>query len=206
MRVSEAIKNWSEVLGKEIEVQGVAEISHRMSVIYEDRDKKEIGNPMMPGILVHGGTLRSLAESLPIRLAACAGSEVLYIVKVRVLGIVANTGYRFAPLKFGHIYEIEFDDERAGTQLLKVNAHLKDIVLKIKRSLNAKEVKEFERYFPSFGNMIKLKKYLESGQDIVLASRVIEPELSEYIGFLEKLNVEYRLDESPIENGLWGMP
>ena len=76
MRVSEAVKNWNTVLGKEIEVEGVAEISHSMSVIYEDRGKREIGDPIAPGILVHGDHLQTLVESLPNPLAAYAGSEI----------------------------------------------------------------------------------------------------------------------------------
>ncbi|MFT5419357.1 MAG: hypothetical protein ACI9D5_000092, partial [Candidatus Endobugula sp.] len=104
MQVSEAIKKWSSVLGTEIEVEGVAEISHAMSVIYQERNKRELGDPIAPGILVHGNCLQALVESLPNSLAAYAGSEILYIVKVRILGIVSNTGHTFVPLKFGHIY------------------------------------------------------------------------------------------------------
>ena len=206
MRVSEAVKNWNTVLGKEIEVEGVAEISHSMSVIYEDRDKREIGDPITPGILVHGDHLQTLVELLPNPLAAYAGSEILYVVKVRILGIVANTGHTFAPLKFGHIYEIEFDDQYAGIQKVDLNVRLKDVAFKVSRSLKAKEVKGFEKYFPDFGNMIELKKYLESGDTIMLVNRVLETELSEYINFLRKIDVEYELKESSIENGFWGMP
>ena len=54
--------------------------------------------------------------------------------------------------------------------------------------------------------MIELKKYLESGDAIVLVNRVLETDLSEYINFLRKIDVEYELKESSIENGFWGMP
>ncbi len=206
MRVSEVVKKWGEVLGKEVEVEGVAEISHSMSVIYEDRGKREIGDPIAPGILVHGDHLQNLVESLSKPLAVYAGSEILYVVKVRVRGIIANTGHTFAPLKFGHIYEIEFEDKHAGIQKISVNSRLKDMSFKIDRRLKAAEVKEFEGYFPSFGNMIELKKYLESGDSIVLVNRALEAELSEHMDFLKKIDVEYELNESPIENGFWGMP
>lgn len=206
MRVSEAVKNWSTVLGQEVEIEGVAEISHTMSVIYQDRDKKEIGAPITPGVLIHGDQLKILVESLPNLPAAYVGSEVLYVVKVRVLGIVANTGYSFAPLKFGHIYEIEFDDEYAGLQRLAVNARLKDIVFKINRSLEAQEVKKLTKYFPDFKKMIELKRHLESGAPIALVSRVLESEISEHINLLQSLNIEYEVNNSPIENGFWGMP
>lgn len=206
MRVSEAVKNWSTVLGQEVEIEGVAEISHTMSVIYQDRDKREIGDLITPGVLIHGDQLETLVESLPNRLAAYAGSEILYVVKVRVLGIVANTGYSFAPLKFGHIYEIEFDDEYAGLQRLTVNARLKDIVFKINRSLEAQEVKKLTKYFPDVKKMIELKRHLESGAPIALVSRVLESEISEHINLLQSLNVEYEVNNSPIENGFWGMP
>jgi hypothetical protein len=184
----------------------VAEISHAMSVIYEERNKRELGDPIAPGILVHGNCLQALVESLPNSLAAYAGSEILYIVKVRILGIVSNTGHTFVPLKFGNIYEIEFEDEYAGLQKLVVNDRLKDIVFKVNRSLKANEVKEFEKYFDNFENMIELKKYLESGDEIVLVSRVLENETSGYTDFLKKIDVKFRLSESPIESGFWGMP
>jgi hypothetical protein len=206
MQVSEAIKKWSSVLGTEIEVEGVAEISHAMSVIYEERNKREIGELITPGILIHGNCLQALVESLPNSLAAYAGSEILYVVKVRILGIVANTGHTFAPLRFGHIYEVEFDDEYAGLQKLVVNDRLKDVVFKVGRSLKASEVKEFEKYFDSFGNMIELKKYLESGDEVVLVSRILENETTDYIDFLKRINVEFWLNQSPIESGFWGMP
>jgi hypothetical protein len=86
-----------------------------------------------------------LVESLPKPLAAYVGSEILYVVKVRVLGIVANTGHTFAPLKFGHIYEIEFDDEYAGIQKITVNVRLKEVAFKISRSLKARECNPFYR-------------------------------------------------------------
>lgn len=206
MRVSELVKKWGTVLGNEVEVEGVAEISQGMSVIYDNRDKREVGDPILPGILVHGDQLEKLVRSLPNPLAIYAGSEILYVVKVRILGIVANTGHTFAPLKFGHIYEIEFNDEYAGIQRLTVNPRLMDIVFKVGRSLKAWEVKKFEYYFSSFENMLALKKYLESGDAIVLKSRVAEPEISKHMGFLEKIGVEFELSESPIENGFWGMP
>jgi len=206
MRVSEAVKNWNEVLGKEIEVEGVAEISNSLSVIYEDKGKRDISDPMIPGILVHGDHLQVLVESLPKPLAPYAGSEILYVVKVRIVGIVANTGYTFAPLKFGHIYEIEFNDNHTGIQKVIVNSRLKDITFRINRKLKATEVKEFEKYFHSFENMIELKKYLESGDTIVLVNRVIESELPEHLNFLKKFKVEHELNESPTDNGFWGMP
>ena len=76
------------------------------------------GDPITPGVLVHGNYLKTLVESLPNPLTAYVGSEILYVVKVKVVGIVANTGYTFAPLKFGHIYEVEFDDDYTGLQRL----------------------------------------------------------------------------------------
>ncbi|MDO5769727.1 MAG: hypothetical protein Q4P13_09500, partial [Psychrobacter sp.] len=206
MRVSEAIKKWGEVIGTEIEVTGIAEISDSLSVIYDSRDNVDRSAPIIPGILVHGNQLANLVQSLPNHLAGYAGSEVLYVVKVRILGIVANTGYTFAPLKLGHIYEIEFDDACMGIQSLTVNDRLKDIVFKVDRSLKAKEVKEFENYFTDFGNRVELKRYLESGCPLVLIKRVLESELSEHEQFLKNLNFEYELQNSPIENGFFGMP
>ena len=89
---------------------------------------------------------------------------------------------------------------------LPVNARLKDILFTIKRSLKAKEVKEFKRYYPSIGNMIELKKYLECGDSLILTSRIIVTEVSEHTDFLEKFDIKYELKDSPIENGLLGMP
>ena len=118
MRVSEAINEYNTVFGKEIEIEGIAEISFAMSVIYDSRGKRGTGDPITPGVLVHGNYLKTLVESLPNPLTTYVGSEILYIVKVKVVGIVANTGYTFAPLKFGHIYEVEFDDDYTGLQRL----------------------------------------------------------------------------------------
>lgn len=206
MRVSEAIKKWGEVIGTEIEVTGIAEISDSLSVIYDSRDNVDRSAPIIPGILVHGNQLANLVQSLPNHLAGYAGSEVLYVVKVRILGIVANTGYAFAPLKFGHIYEIEFDDDNVGKQSLVVNARLKDIVFRVNRKLKANEVKEFVRYFPDMGNLVELKRYLESDCSLVLIKRVLETGLSEHLEFLRNLDIEYELKDSPIENGFFGMP
>ncbi|WP_227430872.1 hypothetical protein [Psychrobacter sp. I-STPA6b] len=199
MRVIEAIEKWDIVIGTEIEVSGIAEISGCMSVIYDHINKKRISDPIMPGILVHGDQLATLVQSLPNPLPGKAGSEILYIVKVRILGIVANTGYTFAPLKFGHIYKIEFDDEYIGLQSLIVNERLKDIVFTIDRKLTTQEVKRFKYYFPTFINMVELKKHLESGQSLVLVSRVLESELLEHVQFLERLDIKFELNDSPIE-------
>lgn len=206
MRVAEAVDNWEMVIGTEIEIEGIAEISNSMSVIYESRDKKGIGDLIKPSILVHGYQLEALVQRLPMPLAGYVGSEIRYVVKVRVLGIVANTGYSFAPLKFGHIYDIEFDDEHMGKQSLTVNLRLKNVVIKVNRALKAAEVKEFKKYFPEFDNMVELKKYLESGNSLVLLSRVLETDISKHLSFLKRLNIEFELNESAIENGLWGMP
>lgn len=206
MRVAEAVDNWEMVIGTEIEIEGIAEISNSMSVIYESRDKKGIGDLIKPSIFVHGDQLEALVQRLPMPLAGYVGSEIRYVVKVRVLGIVANTGYSFAPLKFGHIYDIEFDDEHMGKQSLTVNLRLKNVVIKVNRALKAAEVKEFKKYFPEFDNMVELKKYLESGNSLVLLSRVLETDISKHLSFLKRLNIEFELNESAIENGLWGMP
>lgn len=206
MRVSEAVKRWGKVLGTEIEIEGIAEISNSMSVIYEYKDKREVGDPITLGILIHGNHLLNLVESLPKPPAAHAGSEILYVVKVRILGIVANTGHTFAPLKFGHIYEIEFNDNNTGIQKITVNMRLKDVTFKLNRKLKVSEVKEFEKYFPSFENLIKLKKHLESGDTMTLVNRVLENELTEYLRFLNRLNIKYEINNSPIENGFFGMP
>ena len=206
MRVAEAIEKWDIVIGTEIEVSGIAEISGCISVIYDHINKKRISDPIMPGILVHGDQLATLAQSLPNPLLSYTGSEVLHIVQVRILGIVANTGYTFAPLRFGHIYEIEFDDEYTGMQSMIVNERLKDIVFTIDRKLTTQEIKRFKYYFPTFINMVELKKYLESGQSLVLASRVLESELVEHVQFLERIDIKFELYDSPVENGFWGMP
>ncbi len=206
MRVAEAVDNWETVLGTEIEVEGIAEISHSMSIIYESRDKKNIGELIKPGILVHGDQLEILVQRLPLTIAGLCGSEITYLVKVRILGIVANTGRSFAPLKFGHIYEIEFDDGDTGKQSLIVNYRLKNVVFKTDRSLKATEVREFRKYFLEFENMVELKRHLESGNYLVLLRRVLEADISEHICFLKRIDVEFALENSPIENGFWGIP
>ena len=206
MRVIEAVKSWETVLGQEVIIEGVAEISNSMSVIYESIDKKSIGDPITPGILVHGKQLAALVKKLPKTIPCLAGSEISYVVNVRLSGIIANTGYTFAPLKFGYIYDIEFDDKYTGVQKLSVNPRLKDIIFRVDRGLQAKEVKAFRHYFSGFKNMVELKKFLESGTDIVLINRVLETELSEHIAFLEKMNIRYVLNESPIKYGYCGMP
>jgi len=202
MRVLEAITRWRHIRGCEITVEGVVQISSSMSVIYDGLDERKTADPIIPGILVHGDQLLKLVQSLPNPLAGYGGSEIIYVTKVRVVGIVANTGHAFAPLKFGHIYDIEFDDKCAGKQSVKVNARLKGIVFSINRTLTALEVKEFLRYFPSFENMVELKKYIESGNSLELVRRVPETQISQHTAFLERLAIEY----SPIENGLYGLP
>ena len=54
--------------------------------------------------------------------------------------------------------------------------------------------------------MVELKKYLESGQSLMLVSRVLKSELVEHVQFLERLDIKFELNDSPIENGFWGMP
>lgn len=208
MRVSEAVKRWADVLGKEIEIEGIAEISNSFSVIYEEEERinRKVGDSLTPGILVHGNQLKTIVESLPKPIGSCAGSEISYVLKVRVSGIVANTGYSFAPLKLGHIYEIEFNDEYAGLQKLIINTHLVDISFKITRSLRAAEIRKFKSYFPSFVNLVELKKYLECGENIVLIKRVTEDDIHLHVRLLKQVDAYYEISESPIEYGFWGMP
>ncbi len=208
MRVSEAVKRWADVLGKEIEIEGIAEISNSFSVIYEEEEriKREVGDSITPGILVHGDQLQTIVESLPKPISGLAGSEISYVVKVRVSGIVANTGYTFAPLKLGHIYEIEFNDEDAGLQRLTINTHLFDISFRITRSLRAAEIRNFKSYFTSFANLVELKKYLECGENLVLIKRVAETDIHRHVELLKQVDAYYELSKSPIEYGLWGMP
>ena len=129
MRVSEAIGAGRTVLGKEIEIEGVAEVTGSFSVIYDEVDvsARSYGNPVGPAVLVHGDCLYRAILSLPEPLPALGGTEVGYFVKVRVLGISTFTGRAFAPMQFGHIYEIEVFDSTVGTQKLVLNPHLIDI-------------------------------------------------------------------------------
>ena len=203
MRVAEAVDNWETVLGTEIEVEVIAEISHSMSVIYESRDKKNIGDCTKPGILVHGDQLETLVQRLPKPLYPYAGSEILYIVKVRVLGIVSNTGYLFAPLKFKYIYEVEFDDKYMGVQSVKVNDYFHDIVFKVKRNLTVQEVEKFRSYFPNFENTNELKNFLESEYSVVLVSKILESEFSKYTAFLEEMNLEFEIQKWPVRKDWW---
>lgn len=153
-----------------IEIEGVAEISSSFSVIYDNRDQSERVDLIKPVILVHGEQLAKLVQRLPKPSSIYAGSEILCVLKVRVLGIVANTVHSFAPLKFKYIYEIEFDDKYLGVQNLKVNDYFNDILFKVKRSLTIQEVDKFKHYFPHFKNQYKLKQFLESEYSVVLVS------------------------------------
>ena len=206
MRVIEALRNWDTVIGTEIEIEGIAEVSHSLSIIYEDPRESRRSEPVQPGILVHGDCLEKLISSLPKPVTINVGSEILYVINVKVRGIVANSGYRFAPIKIGYIYEIEFGDECSGLQKLIVNPRLKDVVFRIHRTLKAGEVRDFETYFPEFENRVELKKYLECGKDISLGCRILETEVREYTNFLDKMGIEYQLCDSPIENGFSGLP
>ena len=208
MRVSEAVKRWADVLGKEIEIEGIAEISNSFSVIYEEEERinRKVGDSLTPGILVYGNQLKTIAESLPKPISALGGSEISYLVKVQVSGIVTNTGYSFAPLKLGHIYEIEFNDEYTGLQKLTLNTHLVNISFKPTRTLRAAEIRKFKSYFPSFVNLVELKKYLECGENLFLIKRVTEDDIHRHVELLKQVDAYYELSESPIEYGFLGMP
>lgn len=208
MRVSDAVKKWADVLGTEIQIEGIAEISGYFSVIYDEeyRKKRNTGDLLPPGILIHGDYMRLAADSLPTPIDCYCGSEIHYVVKVRVIGIITNSGHSFAPLKFGHIYEIEFEDENAGLQKLTLNSRLVDISFRVNRTLLASEVKHFQNYFPESGNLVDLKKFLESGENIFLAKRVSENEVAHHLQYLKQIDVEYELRDSPIENGFLGLP
>ena len=206
MRVIEAVKQWETVMGREVEIEGVAEIAQALSVIYEVRRQGKMGDPITPGILIHGDYFKQLVESLPVGLSAYGGSEIQYIVEVRIHGILANTGHTFAPLKFGHIYEVEFRDEHAGVQTVVVNSRLKEVVFRLNRNLKASEVKKLEPYFDAFENLIALKKYLESGAEITLIRRVPETDLSPYLKLLRDIDAIIETRYSPIGNVLDGKP
>ena len=59
MRVSEAINEYNTVFGKEIEIEGIAEISFAMSVIYDSRGKRGTGD--------NGTDLRAITGEFTVR-------------------------------------------------------------------------------------------------------------------------------------------
>ncbi|MCP4163412.1 MAG: hypothetical protein GY760_25420 [Deltaproteobacteria bacterium] len=205
MKVVEAIRNRRKLYDTEIELIGEAHISDSMTVIY---DKQIIGSDdcIYPGVLVHGDYLANKIGSLPIQIPALAGTEILYVVDIKINGIVTHTGQKFAPLKFRHIYEIVVVFEKMAPQTLKLNDYLKDIDITISNNLKAQEVKRLQKYFDGFDNMIELKKYLENGELVRLISRVPESHISEHVNLMEKLKIEYNISDSPIDKGSSGLP
>ena len=205
MKVIEIIKNFRQHWGTEIEVSGEAHVSSSMAVIY-DKNECEFENCIYPGILIHGDRLENIIRSLPKSIPIYAGSEIAYVVDVVIKGVVENTGYKFAPLKFVRIYEITVSDKYSGRQHLKVEDYLKDIEIVAKSPIKASAVKLLEPYFDGFGSLVELKKHIESGNRVKFRSRVPESHIDKYIVLLGDLGLEFFIEDSPIDGNMYDWP
>ena len=79
---------------------------------------------------------------------------------------------------------------------------LKDILLRTTRKLTAREVRRFEAYFPTYTNLVQLKKYLESGSEITLVRWKREDKLGEHLELLDLVDAQYRVVNSNVGLGL----
>lgn len=78
----------------------------------------------------------------------------------------------------------------------------KDILFQITRKLTAREVRQFESYFPSNTNLVQLKKHLESGNELTLVRWKREDNLGEHLALLDRIDARYRVINSNFGLGL----
>ena len=92
----------------------------------------------------------------------------------------------------------ELPDEPADLD----NLILKDILFQITRKLTAREVRQFESYFPSNTNLVQLKKHLESGNELSIVRRQREDKLGKHLALLDLIDARYGVVDSNFGLGL----
>lgn len=199
MQISELMQQYPEILGKKVEIEGVAEVSNTFSLIYDKADRDH-QRPRAPVVLIHGQTLLQVIESLNSPPPIMVGSEVLFVVDVRIVGVVTHTGYQFAPLKFAQIYTVDVTTGRSVEHVM-LDSPLVDISFELTRSLTATEVTWLASYFPDYPNLLALKHALENGQSIRLVERVEQAELQRHLQVLERIEAKYVVHESAVYEG-----
>ena len=78
---------------------------------------------------------------------------------------------------------------------------LKDILFRTTRKLTAGEVRQFANYFKTQTNLVQLKKYLESENEISLVRWKREDKLGEHLELLSLMDAQYRVVDSCFDRG-----